>query len=70
MERILNAKEFAAVTRVSLQTACAILRAKKVRAVKTGREWKILESEVQKFLRGEVVGGGKIGTEGQTAQQA
>lgn len=59
MENVLTAREFAKLTRVSFQTACRILRTGKVRAVKTGREWKVLESEVERYLRGgvEVRGG-------------
>ena len=59
MEKVLNTREFAAATRVSLPTAYNILQSGKVRAARTGRDWKVLESEVEKYLRGgvEVSGG-------------
>ncbi len=70
MEQVINAKEFAAILRVSFPVALHILQSGKVRAVKAGRAWKILQSEVERYLRGGVGDGGGGGekVEGQAAQ--
>ena len=60
MERILNFAELLEVLDTSHPTARKLIRTGQIRAVRVGREYRVLESAVVDFLRGGVgVGSGK-----------
>ena len=52
MERIYEVKELVAACRSNKAVVYRLLNDRKIRAVKMGKKWKILESEVERFLRG------------------
>ena len=51
--KVFTVKEMAAYLKVSTKTAIVLLREKKIQANKVGREWRILRSEVDRYLMGE-----------------
>ena len=59
MEKILNFADLLQVLDTSHPTARRLIRTGQIRAVRVGREYRILESAVSDFLRG---GGGGSGT--------
>ena len=56
MERLYEVRELVAACRSNKAVVYRLLNDRKIRAVKMGKKWKILESEVERFLRG---GGGE-----------
>jgi excisionase family DNA binding protein len=56
MERLYEVKELVTTCRSNKAVVYRLLNDGKIRAVKMGKKWKILESEVERFLRG---GGGE-----------
>jgi excisionase family DNA binding protein len=56
MEKIYEVKELIKTCKTSKSVVYQLLNDGKLHGVKMGRQWKILESEVDRFLRG---GGGE-----------
>ena len=52
-DKIMTVVEVADYLRVHFQTVLKLLRDGSIRAQKVGRSWRILKSEVDKYLRGE-----------------
>ena len=52
-DKIMTVEEVAEYLRVHFQTVLKLLRDGSIRAQKVGRSWRILKSEVDKYLRGE-----------------
>ena len=52
-DKIMTVEEVAKYLRVHFQTVLKLLRDGSIRAQKVGRSWRILKSEVDKYLRGE-----------------
>ena len=57
MERVLNIPELAAALRCSVPVAYQTVRSGKLSAARGGKQWRIAESAVQRFLNG---GGGSV----------
>ena len=51
-EKVFTVKELSEYLKVSDKTVKTLLRAGKIKANKVGREWRVLKSEVDKYLRG------------------
>ena len=52
-DKIFTVKELKGYLKISDKTALALLRSEKIKANKVGRSWRVLKSEVDKYLRGE-----------------
>ena len=52
-DKIMTVEEVAKYLRVHFQTVLKLLREGTIKAQKVGRSWRILKSEVDKYLKGE-----------------
>lgn len=53
MEKILSVEDVANVLKIKYATAAKLIREGKIKAVKAGREYRITETNLQKFVNGE-----------------
>ena len=51
-DNVFTVKELSDYLKVSDKTVKTLLRTGKIKANKVGREWRVLQSEVDKYLRG------------------
>lgn len=56
MERILTADEVAEYLKVNIRTVYKLLESGELRGIKVGRIWRIAESAVNEFVRGDEPG--------------
>lgn len=52
-DRVFTLKQLQEYLQISRPTGIKLLRSGKIKANKIGRDWRILKSEVDKYLRGE-----------------
>lgn len=55
-DQVLTTDEAIAYLRISKPTFLKYIRHGKIRAVKAGKGWRVLQSELARFLRGEAAG--------------
>jgi len=53
-DKVLTTDEAAQYLKISKPTLLNHIRQKKLKAIKVGRSWRILQSELYRFLNGEV----------------
>lgn len=53
MERVLTAEEVADYLKINIRTVYKLLESGELRGIKVGRIWRIAESAVNEFVRGE-----------------
>lgn len=54
-DKVLTTKEACEYLRISKPTYLKYIHEKKIRAIKAGKGWKVLKSELDRFLRGEAI---------------
>lgn len=54
-DKVLTTKEACKYLQISKPTYLNLVRNKKIRAAKAGKNWRVLRSELDRFLRGETI---------------
>ena len=50
---LLNVKEVAQILRITKQTVCALIRRGELPARKVGREYRLLDTDIEEFAKGD-----------------